>query len=162
MRLFSALKIIASVSVVVMAHTNDKVVEGGQVVWAVIPKTPKEWCDLHGVEVTDGVATIYKALRDDFTSPYGMSYAPGATPIAGDWDGGKAECGGGLHFSPTPEQALSFHDGKKFAACYVRLSDMRSPHDGDQYPEKIKAKGCCAPCVECDIHGNVIKQKQAA
>ncbi len=162
-RLLSALKITASISVVVMAHTSDKVIEGGQVVCAAIPKTAEEWCDLHGVEVVDGVATLYKALNEDFTSPHGMSYAPGSTPVAPDWDNGKAECGGGLHFSPSAAQARSFHDSaKRFTACYVRLSDMRGPKEGDQYPEKAKAKGCCAPCIEVDINGNVIAQKVAA
>ncbi len=155
-RLLGALSIKASASVVIMAHVKEKVVEGGQVIWAATAETPEAWCALHGVEVKDGVAMLFKALNDDFTSPHGTSYAPGSIPTADDWDGGMRECGGGLHFSPSPAQAPSFHsDAKRFSACYVRLADMRSPQSDDDYPEKIKASGCCAPCVECDIHGNV-------
>ena len=100
----------------------------------------------------ESVALVYKAVNDDFSSPYGTSYAPGTVPVAPDWDGGIRECGGGLHFSPTPAHALSFHsDAKRFLACPVALSDI-SVHKDAAYPEKIKARGCCMPVYEVDIH----------
>jgi hypothetical protein len=34
---------------------------------------------------------------------------------------------------------------------------MRSPKITDQYPDKIKASGCCGPTWECDQDGEPIK-----
>src|SRR5574341_50999 len=76
-------------------------VEGGKQTF-VQRSTPAEWCDYYGVAVVNGVATVFKAVGDDYRSPRGADYTPGTTPVAPDWDGGIAECGGGLHFSPTP------------------------------------------------------------
>jgi hypothetical protein len=42
-------------------------------------------------------------------------------------------------------------------ACPVRLKDIRCPKPTDQYPEKVKAKGCCAAIWEVDIDGNAVK-----
>jgi hypothetical protein len=129
----------------------------GGIIRKVLIKTALDWCNYYGVEVKDGVAVVYKALNDDFTSSHGTSYAPGTKPVADDWDKGKAECGGGLHFSPSPAAALGFHGtAQKYVACYVRLKDIRPPKDNDEYPAKIKAKGCCKPCVEVDITGKPI------
>ena len=121
--------------------------------------TAAKWCAEHHVKVVRGVATVYKAVGEDFKSARGADYSPGTVPVAGDWDGGKSECGGGLHFSPHPMDAILFdEDAKKFVACKVRLADMRAPNSGDKFPHKIKARGCCAPCVECDVRGNVVKE----
>ena len=144
----------ASASVVILAHAETKQVEGGRVIKAVKPKTAAGWCAHHMVRVDNGIATLFKAVGNDFISPHGISYAPGTTPVAPDWDGGKEECGGGLHFSPQPFMALSFNnDAKKFVACPVRLEDI-VVHSSSAFPEKVKAKGCAAPVWECDIDGN--------
>src|SRR5207237_6599225 len=104
----------------------------------------------HGVEVKDGVAFLYKAVDEDFRSMYGTNYAPGAEPQAPDWDGGDAECGGGLHFSPKPAIALRFQpEAAHFVACPVRLEDIVL-HDRPLYAEKVKAKGVCGPVFEVD------------
>ena len=116
------------------------------------------WCKEHHVKVVRGVATVYKAVRDDYKSSRGGDYSPGSKPVAHDWDGGKKECGGGLHFSPHPLDALYFDEqATRFMVCKVRLADMRAPKAADDYPHKIKARGCCAPCVECDRTGKVLK-----
>jgi hypothetical protein len=159
-RLFRALRIRASIGVVIMRHDEAKAeIEGdATIVERSLPTTAEEWCTYHGIEVKDGVAVLYKALGDDFQSPHGGDYKPGTTPVASDWDDGRRECGGGLHFSPTPAMARSFKaDATKYVACPVSLADMRSPQSGDQYPEKIKAKGVCAPCYECDKSGKAIQ-----
>ena len=136
-----------------MIHGKAKTLKGGKHTQAFKPKTPKEWCEHYGVDVTKGVAVLYKALNADFISPRGMSYAPGTIPIAPDWDGGKAECGGGLHFSPHPKMALAFNPGAKlFAACPVKLTDIAVHPDGD-YPEKVKASKCCASVWQVDRNG---------
>src|SRR3990167_6044595 len=104
LRLFSALKITASASVVIMMHGKSTSITGGKRIKAISPKT---------------------------------------TTIAGDWDKGEAECGGGLHFSPTAAATKEFaSNATVFIACAVKCSDMRSPKTDDQYPNKIKAKQC--------------------
>jgi hypothetical protein len=164
-RLWSALKITASAYVIIAKHGTAKSIKGGRVQKMMTPKTAKEWCEFYGVEVKDGVAIVYKALNPDFnTQIRGFAYRPGTVPVASDWDGGRAECGGGLHFSPTPRHALAFHSGAvKFVGCPVAIKDIAKPHKDAQYPEKIKAKGCCGPVFEVDRNGKpVVPAKEAA
>ncbi|MCX6497555.1 MAG: hypothetical protein NTU93_01990, partial [Arthrobacter sp.] len=115
------------------------------------------WCDWYGVRVTDGCATVFKAVNDTYRSPKGGDYTPGTTPAADDWDGGRAECGGGLHFSPTPTAAREFNpEATRYVACPVCLSEMRPPKATDDYPQKIKAARCAAPCREVDEDGEPV------
>ena len=145
-------KISAKVSVLIEGSAE---VQGGQQT-RVSRSTAEEWCDYYGVAVKDGIATLYKALDENFVSPHGISYAPGAMPVAEDWDGGARECGGGLHFSPTPAMARAFNaKAKRFCACPVRLAGIAVHSDGG-YPEKVKARGVCAPCYEVDEDGERI------
>ena len=142
----------AKVSVLIQ---GDAEVQGGQQTRIEI-NTPTDWCDYYGIEVKDSVATLYKAVGDDFRSPHGIAYTPGTQPEALDWDGGSKECGGGLHFSPVPTMARSFNpDAKRFVACPVALSDIAVHPDG-MYPEKCKAARVCAPCFEVDEDGEPI------
>ncbi len=159
-RLFSALKIKASAHVVIMVHGTAKTFIGGRRLKANKPKIAKDWCKHYGVDVKRDIATLYKAVDDDFSTDngrkYGVSYKLGTTPVAPDWDGGKAECGGGLHFSPHPKMALEFNaSAKRFVACLVKLSEIAVYPDG-LYPQKVKARGCCGPVVEVDRNGNSI------
>jgi hypothetical protein len=125
------------------------------------PKNPSdvgEWLEYFDVRVTRGVAILYKAVGDDFKSAYGTSYAPGSTPSAADWDGGKAECGGGLHFCPCPVLALTFNqDATRFVGCPVRVDEIAFRKNAS-YPTKVKAPRVCAPVWECDINGNRIEK----
>jgi hypothetical protein len=143
----------------VLARGTGAKITGGNIIRYDVA-TPEEWCEYYGVAVVGGVATLYKAIQDDYRSTHGISYAPGSSPVAPDWDGGKAECGGGLHFSPHPVMALEFcPDAKRYVACPVALEDMRPPHDDDSYPQKIKAKRVCGPVVEVDRYGKPIGEK---
>lgn len=121
-----------------------------------LPKlqTAIQWCDFHGVSVADGIVTLYKAVRDDYRSLRGMIYAPGTTPEAPDWDGGTAECGGGLHFCARPLEALTFDRNKatRFVACPVRIDEI-TLHYPAEYPNKVKAARVCAPIWEVDRYG---------
>jgi hypothetical protein len=139
--------------------TKDVKVSGGIIVRIPQLKTAKEWCRRYGIKVKDGIALLYKSIDSNYKSARGGDYTPKSTPVANDWDGGKKECGGGLHFSPVPSAALEFYNkpNNRFVACPVALKDMRHPKSTDQYPNKIKAKGCCGPVWECDIEGNPIK-----
>ena len=118
--------------------------------------TPQLWCEFYGVAVDDtGVVRLFKAVGDDFCSSHGTDYSPGLIPVADDWDGGKKECGGGLHFCPRPFMALRFCPAAtRFVACPVSLADIVVHPDGDT--TKVKARGCCFSTWECDIDGNPI------
>ena len=154
-RWFSALKIKASFAVIIgNMGEPDGTLEGGRVLDCKFPTTPAEWCDHYGVEVKGGVATLYKGVNNEFMSDRGYCYTPGTVPVAPDWDGGECECGGGLHYSPTPQMTLEFaSSATKWVACPVALSDMRSPRQGDDYHSKIKARGSCAPVWEVTRKG---------
>ena len=147
----------ATVSVLIEG-TRAKV-SGGHKVRAK-KSTAAEWCAYYGVAVKRGVAVLFKAVSDDFrTAQRHFEYRPGTAPSAPDWDGGKEECGGGLHFSPRPEMAREFDAlATRFIACPVRLKDI-VVHPEGQYPQKIKARGLCAPCWEVDIDGEIVEVK---
>ena len=85
-----------------------------------------------------------------------MSYAPGSTPEAPDWDP-VPECGSGLHFSFHPGAAKSFDDlATRYVGCPIRVSDIVVHPDGD-YPGKVKAPRCAAPVYEVDHDGHRIE-----
>ncbi len=143
------------------SHTG--VIEGGIVIVEPAILTAEDWCAYHGVTVKDGVAVLYKAVRDDYRSHHGFLYVPGSAPACTDWDGGAAECGGGLHFCPSPATAWSFDEqATRFLACPVALADMRAPRDGDNYPIKMKARAICGPIVEVDRYGEPVKAEKAS
>ena len=144
---------------VIRAADCRATVTGGHLLQLPSISTAAEWCEFHGIEVTDGVAVLFKAVGDDWCSanmtPAGkrISYKPGSKPKAPDWDGGKAECGGGLHFSPSPHQALGFNtEATRFVGCPVRVDEIVIHPDG-MYPDKVKAPRC-GPCFEVDLDGS--------
>ena len=113
----------------------------------------KTWCAYHGVTVVKGVATVYKAVDDKWTTSRGTDYTPGSSPTAPDFNREDA-CGGGLHFGPTPSHALRYNPhATKFLAAQVALKDL-VPITGDS--AKCKAPGVVAPLVACDIDGRVV------
>ena len=122
---------------------------------------PALWADFHGVKVVDGIATVYKALKDHFgTGRLGWEgkYAPGETPEASDWRD-DASCGGGLHFSPTPRQASDYLWGAtRWVKVGVELATLR-PILGGGSP-KCKAPKVVVPCVEVDINGEPVEVEQ--
>lgn len=78
-------------------------------------------------------------------------------PEAKDWDGGVAECGGGLHFCPSVDYAKGFDSqATRFIACPVRVADIKV-HKSASYPHKIKAPRVCKPCWEVDRYGKKIE-----
>jgi hypothetical protein len=112
------------------------------------------WCEYHGVEVKRGIATLYKAVNEEWTTDRGTDYSPGSKPSCDDWDPAPV-CGGGLHFGPTPVHALAYHSGAtKFVAVGVRVSDLV------QIPgstAKAKAPRVVRACVEVDINGKPVE-----
>jgi hypothetical protein len=143
-------------------ENSEATISGGIVIEVKAPRTPEEWCDYYGVAVRRGVVTLYKALNDVFGAPHnGFLYTPGSKPKAPDWDGGKAECGGGLHFSPSPVLALQWYSGSdvRFVACPVRLKEVVVHHPA-VYPAKVKAPRVCGRVYEVDRFGKRIEQEK--
>ena len=150
-------KAIASPLVSVHLHSGAKC-KGGVQIEVKQPSTPQEWCEWYGAEIHGGDAILFKAVSDDYCSPKGAVYAPGTETVAEDWDGGKEECGGGLHFSPHPVAALKFNESAtKFVACLVPLDSIAVHHEGS-YPEKVKAERCWN-WYECDRNGKRIGEQ---
>jgi hypothetical protein len=160
---YGSAQVTASRYVAVTRHAGrygTPVVEGGVLIDIPRPRTAEEWCELHDVVVADGIATLYKAVGDDFTTDHsraaGIAYTPGTSPEAPDWDGGKAECGGGLHFVARPWEGLRFNPGaKRFVACPVALADI-AVHEDASDPGKVKASRICGPIVEVDQDGTPV------
>jgi hypothetical protein len=143
------------------SHTGP--ITGGVVIAVEIPKTAEDWCAYYGATVTNGVAVLYKGVADDYRSGHGFLYTPGTMPEAPDWDGGRNECGGGLHFCATPGATLQFMSlATRFLACPVAIADLRAPHLSDSSPEKIKARRICGPIVEVDRSGKPLTSKVSA
>ena len=159
---FTQIAVQGSVHVTATAEVRIRIdggnpdISGGVAYRVVPPKTPAEWCACYEAMVNDGQAVLFKAVHDDFRSAHNFAYVPGTIPVAPDWGGGIAECGSGLHFCSQPFIASGYDtSATKFIACPVSLSDM-AVVDNPQYPDKIKAKGCCGPVWECDEDGNPI------
>ena len=144
----------ASSRVAVRLHSGHATVRGGVIIdhTAVDLRDALEWCAHHGVDVRDGIATVYKAVADTWVSGHGTSYAPGTTPEATDWIDNN-ECGGGLHFSPTPAQASDYcyAPDMRFLACDVAVETLR-PIPDETMP-KCKAPRVVSPCRPVDIMG---------
>jgi hypothetical protein len=112
--------------------------------------SPAKWCELYGVHVEDGVATLYKAVDDEFRSQHGFGYEPGSEPRSSDWDA-SPRCGGGLHFSPAPWFALELAPyATRFVACPVPIAEV-VVIDELRHRRKVKAPSVCAPVYEVDI-----------
>ena len=142
--------------VAVTIHTKKVKSIGGVKIKLPVIKTAKQWCEFYGVPIKVGVAVLFKTVRDDYKSSHDFLYQPGTTPEAPDWDGGESECGGGLHFSPTPAHALAFdNQGKKFIACPVLVKEIKV-HTHAVYPAKVKAPRVYKPCYEVDINGKAV------
>ena len=112
----------ASPLVAVYLHSGRAVIHGGTLtdLTAITETDPVTWCAVHGVAVTDGVASLYKATDGDLTAGHSyrmVRYDVGTEPTAPDFDA-RNECGGGLHLSPTTGQATIYRSD---ASWWVRV-----------------------------------------
>ena len=155
----AAISVDAGPRVAVLATGSGVAVTGGgYVVRRERPKTGAEWCEYYGVKPReDGTVILFKAVNDDWRGSHktAVTYEPGATPVAPDWNP-VPECGGGLHFCPAPAFALRFcSTATHYIGCPVALNEVVVHPDGD-YPEKCKAPRGCGPCFEVTIDGERI------
>ena len=115
---------------------------------------PTQWCEFHGVEMVDGIAYVFKAVNQQWTTDRGTAYRPGSIPEAPDWDAAWRDCGRGLHFCDHPIRSLGFLGGPaneaRFLKVGVRLDEMVPLGD------KVKARRVVVPCVEVDRYGKPV------
>ena len=143
----------ASKYVAVRLHSARVTLDGGVLIdlTQLDLTDPATWCDYHGVTVTDGIAEVFKAVNDQWTTDRGINYQPGSLPTAPDWKPTR-ECGHGLHFCARPAVSKDqyFPAATRFVRVGVRLDEMVCLGD------KIKAPRVVSPCNEVDIHGQVV------
>ncbi|MCZ7376516.1 DUF7666 domain-containing protein [Micromonospora sp. WMMC250] len=132
--------------VAVHLHSGQGTVTGGVIidVTQLDLTTPAAWCDHNGLTITDGTVVLYKALEADLTAgrEYGKPtvYTVGETVTCDDW-ADTDDCGGGLHFSPTPHQAAQYcYSATRWLAVEVDVATLR-PITGGGTP-KAKAPSC--------------------
>ena len=120
----------ASKYVAVHRHNKSAKVQGGVIIDVPDPAslTPKDWCDYYGVKVARGTAYLFKAVDDDYSTrkarSHGIFYKPGTSPKCADFNK-RAECGGGLHASPTPFMALDYNtSATRFVCVPVKLAEI--------------------------------------
>ena len=139
--------------VAVHIHSARATVTGGTIinVAALDLTDPQTWCDYHGVEVVDGIATVHKAVGDDWSTDRGTDCSPGSLPEAHDWEP-IARCGNGLHFSPSPVMSRHYYPrATRYLAVGVAVADL-IPLGGD----KAKSPRVVRACVEVDIDGKEV------
>ena len=152
----------ASPYTAVHLHSGRVTLDGGVVIdhTKVDLEDAATWAEYYGVDVFSGVATVFKAVDDAYTTSRGFDYSPGATPSAPDWKATK-DCGNGLHFGPTPSHALAYHPGAtKFMAAKVALADLVTLTGSGT--AKCKAPRVVAPLVEVTIDGVPLVSEEAA
>ena len=121
---------------VVFRHSPDATVTVGIVIdlTAVDLTDARQWCAHHAVSTLtplDGpfagveVAVLVKVTNDDLRSGRGFHYPVGALVAADDWRDDH-DCGGGLHFSPSPLEAWDYHAAAVRALeCHIPLTELR-------------------------------------
>ena len=154
-RAYDSATVRATPHVAVHLHSASVDISGGVVIDVSKPiLDPADWCAYHGVTVSKaGVATLYKAVGDDYLSTWGGDYTPGTKPSDPDWyDDNK--CGHGLHFSPTPGQALAYmRNATRFVEVGVKVTELCPIPGGTA---KCKAPRVVRACREVDIDGTRI------
>ncbi len=126
--------------VAVFVHTADSTWSGGVLIdLRDLDETNLDtWAGLHGCARDGATLTLYKAVRSDLRSYHGFRYPIGETVSDPLWRDDH-DCGGGLHFSPTPVMAAGYDDkATRFLECRVRAADVRTvPGSG---AAKLKAR----------------------
>jgi hypothetical protein len=129
--------------VAVTIRGSSVVAKGGTQIQVPAIASVGDWVEFYGVEQRGKIIVVYKGVDGTWKSPRGAAYVPGTATVANDWDGGHAECGGGLHFSPRPEMTVEFFNGAaRFVECEIAIADIAVPKADATYPQKIKARAC--------------------
>jgi len=129
-------------------------IAGGVLIEIPVIETPDQWCDYYGITVVDGIARVYKALDDDYSTgnarAAGLAYTPGLEEVAApDWKPTPA-CGNGLHVSPLPVMAKVYNEAAtRFVELGVRLDELVLITEYG-IADKGKAPRVLGPIVEVD------------
>jgi hypothetical protein len=158
-RAYGSASVSAAKYVAVHKHSPNTTTTGGVVIEPkpMTDPTATDWAEYYGLDVTEGIVTVYKGVNDQYTTSRGADYSPGATPAAADWKPTQA-CGNGLHFSPSPGHTFDYNPAAtRFLACPVRLAELVVIGD------KVKAPRVEAPgCVEVDLMGRPVTRLETA
>jgi hypothetical protein len=156
--LYGSPHITATPSVQVSVLRGTSTIVGTTQIFRVTEDTPEAWCQFYDVPIQeDGTVILYKALNEDYKATRNdFEYLPGSCPVAPDWDP-EIECGGGLHFSPNPIEALAFNPwARHLVACPILLSEIKTHILSGVIPEKVKAPRVFKPCYEVDSEGKAL------
>ena len=89
--------------------------------------TKREFLQIYKEQVQGGKITLYKSVNSDDNCDFysgKIKYEVGKIVTCPDWNPDKnIECGGGLHLSPTPREALGYNQGKVLK-CEVDIKDF--------------------------------------
>jgi predicted DNA-binding transcriptional regulator AlpA len=148
-------RVVAAKYVAVHLHSQRVNLTGGVVIdmTTLDHSDPQTWVDLHGGKVSRGRLTVYKGVNADLISAHGTTYPIGKTVTCDDWKS-TADCGNGLHFSPSPISTESYRTPVRYLECTVLLSEIVPLGD------KIKAPRCKV-VREVDRFGDPIKVASA-
>lgn len=100
--------------VAIHRHNAHTTVHGGTIIdhTNLDLNNPQMWADYTGAHIQDGEVVLYKAVDNTLTAGHywtPTTYTIGQTVTCEDWRDDN-DCGGGLHASPHPHQALRYYD----------------------------------------------------
>ena len=150
-RAYDSASVRASRYVSVHKHGTNPRVAGGVIIEVPVVDSVEVFLDYYGVEVTRGVAVLFKAVSDQYISSRNFAYLPGTKPKCDDWSP-AARCGNGLHFVPRPWMGLEYQpEATRFVACPVEVSELVLIDEG-----KVKAPRVFGAVYEVDRHGDPV------
>ena len=132
----------AEESAVIRVHCTKTKIKGGTQLKAAEPKpaTMTEAIKRWGMKPVRGKITLFKAVCKDLKSERGFHYPIGETVSATDWHD-RAECGGGLHLSPTVMDARRcFEASTRWLEVEVAVKDLALCSVHESVPDKCKAR----------------------
>jgi len=142
---------------VVRRFSPEVTITGGIVIdhTTINESDPTTWAGIHLAHTDADMVTLYKALDGDLVS--GKGYRPVQWDTSGEVTCGDfkptAECGHGLHLSPTTHQATDYNPAAtRWLRCTARLADIIPIPGGTA---KCKVAAVTVIC-EVDRNGNPI------
>ena len=115
---------------IAFVHSPDAMVSGANVIDMAGTEShdPEMWAAHTTADVLDGEVVLWKALGADLTSgeEFGrpVKWEVGQEVSCDDWDP-TTECGGGLHLSPHPYEAIMYREeATRMLKCSATMSDI--------------------------------------
>ena len=129
-----------------------------------LPSTPEEYCDFYGIEIRDGQAILYKAVRPDLRSfhDYDFQYAINETKKTNCDSSPLNACSFGLHVSHLL-WALDFGRGRDFKIleCSVPLDKIIVPLNASGRVRTSELRVLReVPLEECGTYGKTLARQQ--